>query len=394
MDFSQILSGPYCTQLLGDLGADIYKVEPLYGDGTRKWGPPFIKGESAYFLSINRNKKSIAMDLTKRPEATSIALRMASKCDVLIENFRPGVMSKLGLDYDVVRKHNSRIVYCSLSGYGQSGPLSHKPGYDIAAFAASGIMSITGEEGGTPVKVGVPVADIGSGMFSALAITSALLGIRTKPNSKGVYLDISMYDSMISWLTFQAGYYFATGKNPKPLGSAHPLLVPYQAFRANDRYFILAVGSDALWTRACEAIKRKDLASAKKFATVSSRISNRKILISTLERIFAEKSASHWLKLFDKAGVPSSPISTVGEALQSNHTQFRHIVENVNHTSAKAIKSIRSPITLMNGKKIRSDDSAPPLLGEHTVEILSSFNYSDRDIDIFLKKKIVAEASG
>jgi crotonobetainyl-CoA:carnitine CoA-transferase CaiB-like acyl-CoA transferase len=390
LDFTQVLSGPFCTQMLADLGANVIKIEPPYGDTTREWGPPFIDGESAYFLSLNRNKKSIALDLSNKPKATKIALKMARECDVLVENFRPGVMASLGLGYERIKRINPKIVYCSVSGYGQTGPLSHKPGYDIAAFAASGIMSITGEESGGPVKVGVPVADIGAGMFAAYGISSALLGIRNQPGSRGVHLDIGMYDSMISWLTFQAGYFFATGKNPKRLGSAHPLLVPYQAFKAKDRYFILAVGSDSIWKRACQSMGMEQLASDRRFATVSSRIAHRNELVSLLQKIFERKSSTHWLDLFDKAGVPSSPISTVEEALESSHTRFRKLIQNLKQPTGTRVKSIVTPVSLADRKPIRKDNQAPPLLGEHTVEILSSFGYTKHQISDFLERKIVS----
>ncbi len=202
LDFTQVLSGPFCTQLLADLGADVIKVEPPRGDDTRNWGPPFLGKESAYFLSLNRNKRSIVIDLQRGNKGRKILEKIVKSSDVLAENFRPGVMAKLGLDYARIKKINPRIIYCSISGYGQNGPLSHKPGYDIAAFAASGIMSFTGEENGKPVKPGVPIADIGAGMFAAFAITSALY--RREKSREGCYIDISMFDSMISWLTFQA----------------------------------------------------------------------------------------------------------------------------------------------------------------------------------------------
>jgi crotonobetainyl-CoA:carnitine CoA-transferase CaiB-like acyl-CoA transferase len=391
LDFTEVLSGPYCTQLLGDLGADVYKVEPPWGDGTRKWGPPFVSKESAYYLSINRNKKSLVIDLSNEKEGKQVAIRLAKRCDVVIESFRPSVMAKLKLGYEDIKKENPNVIYCSISGYGQSGPMSHKPGYDIAAFAASGIMSITGEEQGSPVKTGVPIADIGAGLNAALAISAALF--RRERTGKGTYIDVSLYDAMLSWLTFQAGYYFVTGKNPKKLGSAHPLLVPYQAFEAKDsRYFILAIGSDTIWQRACKAMKQDDLAQDKRFLTASSRLLHRNELIELLQTTFKNRKASYWLRVFDKAGVPSDAIRTVSEALSSEHTRKRKLIVEMKFGNRK-IRSIGSPIHFGDVTNSQNSSSTPPRLGEHTVEILKEFGFSKKEIARLLKEKVVVPAS-
>jgi crotonobetainyl-CoA:carnitine CoA-transferase CaiB-like acyl-CoA transferase len=374
LDFTQVLAGPYCTQILGDLGADIVKVEPPKGDSTRKWGPPFQGGESSYFLSLNRNKRSIVLDLAKR-SGVKVAKELAKKSDVIIENFRPGVMSKFGLSYREIQKLNRTIVYCSISGYGQSGPLRNKPGYDISAYAASGIMSVTGEERGGPVKTGVPIADIGAGLFAALSIAASLLNRKT--SKKGCYIDIGLYDSMISWLTFQAGIYFATGKSPKRMGSAHPLLVPYQAFRAHDRFFILAVGSDSLWKQTCIAIGLKDLANEARFASASKRSQNRKELLKILEPRFLTKNASFWLSRLEKAGVPCSSIPSIGEALESSHTRQRGLILSMKHKSAGNISTIASPMHIFPFRsRYKILKRPPPLLGEHTEEILREIRQS------------------
>lgn len=360
------------------MGAEVIKVEPPGGDATRKWGPPFQGTNSSYFLSLNRNKRSIALDLSKRG-GIEIARRVASKCDVVVENFRPGVMAKLGLAYTEVKRINPEIVYCSISGYGQTGPLKHKPGYDIAAYAASGIMSITGEEGGGPVKTGVPIADIGAGLFAALSINASLF--QRDRTGHGAYIDIALYDSMISWLTFQAGSYFATGKNPKRMGSAHPLLVPYQAFRAKDEFFILAVGSDSIWERACFAIGMEEIAKDARFVTSSDRLKHRQDLITLLSSKFLQKNSRYWLSKLEKAGVPCSPISTVSEALKSEHTMKRKMILEMKHKSTGVVKSIASPVHIYPTRgSYRARTRAPPLVGEDTDGILKEFGYSDFQI--------------
>ncbi|MGI0078386.1 MAG: CaiB/BaiF CoA transferase family protein [Nitrososphaerales archaeon] len=387
LDFTQVLAGPYCTQILGDMGADVIKVEPPGGDATRKWGPPFQGVDSAYFHSVNRNKKSIVLDLTKQ-RGREIAKNLAKSCDVIVENFRPGVMAKLDLSYASIRKVSPDIIYCSISGYGQTGPLKNKPGYDIAAYAASGIMSITGEEGGGPVKTGVPIADIGAGLFAAIAINSSLL--ERERRGEGAYIDIALYDSMISWLTFQAGLYFATGENPKKMGSAHPLLVPYQAFRAKDRFFILAVGSDSIWESACTVIGIKRIAKDSRFRTASGRQKNRKYLLSLLQSKFLQKKAEYWLSRFEKAGVPCSSIRTVGEALASEHTKERKMLLRMRHKSAGVVRSIASPVHIYpKGKSYRKMSRAPPGKGENTNGILRQLGYSSFEVDRLRKAGVV-----
>jgi crotonobetainyl-CoA:carnitine CoA-transferase CaiB-like acyl-CoA transferase len=388
LDFTEVLSGPYCTQILADLGAEVIKVEPPWGDGTRRWGP-FSCGDSAYFLSLNRNKKSIAIDLSGRKEAgRNAVLRLAQKCDVLVESYRPGVMSsKLKLGYEEIKKVNPSIIYCSISGYGQEGPLSRKPAYDLAAFAASGIMSITGEEKGSPVKVGVPVADLGAAMSAALAISVALF--QRQRESVGAYIDVSLYDTMISWLSFQAASFFATGRNPKRMGSAHPILVPYQAFKAKDRYFILGVGNDAMWQRACEAMKLEKLSKDKKFGTGILRVRHREELTRMLTVNFRKKKAKYWLRLFEKAGVPCDSIRSVKEALESEHTKQRNLILKISRKSGEAINVLASPFHFDKFGNSKSHNTFPPVLGEHSVSILKEFGFSKQEIRNLIAEKVV-----
>jgi crotonobetainyl-CoA:carnitine CoA-transferase CaiB-like acyl-CoA transferase len=389
LDFSEVLAGPYCSQLLGDLGADIIKVEPPWGDSSREFGPPFIGMTSAYYYSINRNKRSIAIDL-RASEGKRIALQIASKCDVVLESFRPGVMKKLGLGYEEIKKVNASIIYCSISGYGQNGPLSRKPGYDISANAASGIMSITGEEDGGPVKPGVPIGDIGTGLSAAVGICASLFS-RAKGREVGAYIDVSLFDTLLSWLTFQAAYFFATGKNPKRMGTAHPILVPYQGFKARDgRYIILGAGSDSIWKRACDALNLKPLAKDKKFLTNSLRVKHRKELVKILDKIFSTKDGFQWIKILDKHGVPCELIQTVGEAVESRQTKARNLIIKMSGENGKIVKCIASPIHFgIRGTNSYRRNLVGPMLGNETTAVLSEFGFSKKQIEGFVSGRIV-----
>ncbi|MCK4285994.1 MAG: CoA transferase, partial [Candidatus Lokiarchaeota archaeon] len=252
LDLSRALAGPYCTMMLADMGAEVIKLEmPGRGDDSRAWGPPFIEGESAYFMSVNRNKKSLTLNL-KKEKSKEIIHKLIKQSDVIIENFRPGTMEKLGLSYNEVKKTNPEIIYCSISGFGQDGPYRLLPGMDQVLQGMGGLMSITGESGGSPIKVGVAVADIAGGMFAAFAIMIALYN--KEKTGKGQIIDTSLLDCQIAWLTYRAGSFFASGEIPKPLGSGHPVIVPYQAFKAKDAYINIAVGNDQLWQKFCEAV--------------------------------------------------------------------------------------------------------------------------------------------
>jgi crotonobetainyl-CoA:carnitine CoA-transferase CaiB-like acyl-CoA transferase len=386
---TQVLSGPFCTQLLGDLGADVIKIEPPSGDGTRSWGPPYVRGESAYYLSLNRNKKSVVVDLKKGKKGLDLMKRIASSSDVFIENFRPGVAKSLGLSYDSLRAWNRSIIYCSISGYGQEGPWSRKPGYDITAFAASGIMSITGEPNRPPVKTGVPIADIGAAMFAAIAILCAI--IERRRTGKGARIDISMLDCMISWLSFQAALYFATGEVPAPLGSAHPVIAPYQAFKASDQYFVLAVGNDSQWIKACSAMGQPELAQDQNFSTNDARIRNRDALAEKLNQIFGRHSASSWLAKFEKAGVPCASINSVEEALNSEHSKWRHLVVEVPHPNGGKFHSLAQPIRF--GKRREREEvsrfAAPPKRGGNTTEVLLDLGLTQSEIAKLRREGVV-----
>jgi len=366
------LAGPYCTMMLADLGAEVIKVEaPGAGDESRSWGPPFVSGESAYFMSVNRNKKSLALDL-RSPEGRGVLHRLVEDADVFVENFRPGTAARLGAGYATMKRLNPRLVYCSISAFGQTGPRRGMPGYDIIALALSGMMSITGEEGRPPVRMGVPVSDIGAGMFAAFAIAASLL--KRLKTGRGEYIDVSLLEGQLSWLTHQAGSYFATGEVPKRTGSAHPSIAPYQAFKASDLYFIVAVGNDAQWQAFCAALSLPGLLTDPRFATNSQRVRNRELLEVDLMGIFSKGTASHWVGLLNEAGVASALISSLDEALSDPQVAARRMVLEIDHPKAGRIKQLGSPYRLSGSRfSIRL---APPLLGQHTDDLLRGLGYS------------------
>jgi crotonobetainyl-CoA:carnitine CoA-transferase CaiB-like acyl-CoA transferase len=389
LDLTRALAGPYCTMMLADLGADVIKVEPPgRGDETREWGPPFVSGESAYFMSVNRNKRSIVINL-KEKEGLEVLRTLARKADVLVENFRPGTASKLGVDYGSIRKLNPKVVYCSVSGFGQTGPYSDRAGYDLVIFAESGQMSITGEQGRPPVKAGVPVSDIGGGMFAAFAIASALL--RRAATGEGEHIDVSLFEGQISWLTYQAGNYFATGKNPARLGSAHPTIAPYQAFKGKDEYFVVAVGNDELWTKFCAAIGREDLEMDSRFRTNPERVKNRLDLEKILGRVFRDGPAEEWVGKLVKAGVPSGMINPLDRVFSSPQAKARDIVVEVVHPKAGKIRQLNMPYRF--GSHRFRVKMPPPLLGEHTREVLAEAGYSRSKIDELLASEVVNQAA-
>jgi formyl-CoA transferase len=366
LDLSRVLAGPYCAMLLGDLGAEVIKLErPGAGDDTRHWGPPFVGGESAYYLCCNRNKKSITLDL-KSPAGRDLALRLAAESDVVLENFVPGTLERLGLGYDQLRSANSGIVLCSITGFGQTGPYRDLPGYDIIVQGMAGIMSITGEPGGPPMKVGVAISDITAGLFACNAILAAL--VARQQTGRGDWIDISLLDSSVAWLANVGSNYLATGEVPARYGNAHANIVPYQAFQAADRYLIVAVGNDAQWQRFCQAISRPDLAAEERFRTNPLRVENRAALLPLLEAVFLERSAEEWLRRLNAADVPCGPVNTLDRVFSDPQVQSRHMLLEVPHPTAGSVKMTASPWKLASAAP--SQHRPPPLLGQHTDEIL------------------------
>ena len=386
LDLTRALAGPFCTLMLGDYGADVIKIElPGAGDDTRHWGPPFIGEESAYFLSINRNKRSLTLNF-KEEQAREIFLKLVAQSDVVVENFTPGVMGRLGLEYETVKQANPNIIYCSISGFGQDGPYQSRPAYDQIMQGISGLMSITGELGGEPQKVGVAVTDIGSGMWAAFAVMSALH--HRSQHGEGQYIDISMLDAQIAWLTYQAAYYFAYDRPPQRLGAAHPTLVPYQAFMCQDgKYLNVAVGSERLWDRFCQAVKREDLKDRPEFATNGVRVENRATLVPLLQEYFLTRAADDWVADLQQHNVPAGPINDLADVFSDPQVLHREMLLEMNHPTLGAIKQTGLPIkfSLTPGGL----DRPPPLLGEHNGQILKDLGYSDAQIAEMAEKSVI-----
>jgi len=385
VDLSRILAGPYCSMLLSDFGAEIVKIEnPDKGDDTRAYGPPFLDGESVYFLSINRGKKSLSLNL-KTPEAREILTKLIQRSDVLVENFRRDFLPSIGFGYDEVAKINPKIIYASVTGYGHTGPWADRPGYDLAVQGQSGIMSLTGDPNGSPYKTGTSLADITAGIYATLGILLALQA-RTR-TGKGQKVDVSLLDGQVSFLTYQAGIYFGTGKSPNRKGNQHPTIVPYETFKASDRYFNLAVGNDRLWQQFCDLLERQDLKTHEKFATNPKRVQNHDELYGVLEKVFAEKTCDEWLAILEKAGLPCGPILSVSEVLEHPQVRAREMVVERPHPKLKSVKMTGVPVKL-SGTPGEAGD-APPLLGQHTENVLRDLGYSNDQFADFKKRGVV-----
>ena len=373
LDLSRVLAGPYCTMLLGDLGADVIKVEqPGKGDDTRHWGPPFEAGASAYFLCCNRNKRSVTIDLSTA-EGQALVRSLARCSDVLVENFLPGKLRRFGLDHETLCAENEKLVYCSITGFGQSGPRHMQPGYDILVQALSGIMSITGEPVGEPMKVGVAIADITAGLFASNAIMAALLARQSKADGsgKGDYIDIALFDSCLAWLANVGSAFMMTAELPQRMGNAHPSIVPYQAFRASDRHFIVAVGNDGQFGRLCQALSLPGLAEDQRFATNKQRVINRLALLEILEKLFSTRSAGHWIATLGAVSVPCGHINTLDQVFSDEQVRARGMQISAETHAGAVISMVGSPMKFasMPGPQTCSP---PPSLGQHTDEVLAA----------------------
>ncbi len=379
LDFTQILAGPFCTMLLGDMGADVIKVEkPNGGDDTRRYGPPFINGESAAFMGLNRNKRSIVLDL-KSPEGIAIARHMLEEADVMIQNFRPGAMDRIGLGYEDVKKENPGIIYCTVSGFGTTGPYKNKAGFDLVAQGMSGLMSITGFSDSPPAKVGVPIADLNAGMFSANAILSAYI-YRLK-TGKGQHVDASLLDSGIAYTLYESASYFATGEVARPVGSAHRMIAPYQAFATSDGYINIGAANQSNWERLCRAIGREDLLEHPRFSSNAERMIHIKELTPIMEETFITQTKDYWAELLEKAGVPCGPIYDMAQVYSDPHVQARDMAVELEHPIAGKITNIGVPVKL--SETPGSIRMPAPALGQHTDEVLSQFGYSHDEVAQF-----------
>src|SRR5229473_98222 len=375
VELAEALAGPYCAMLLGDLGADVIKVERIgCGDQSRGWGPPFVRTESAYYLATNRNKRSITLNYD-HPLGGEILQRLLSTADVFICN-QPSMISlqRRGLDPETLRAKYPRLIYCSISGYGFTGPKAEQPGYDILAQAEAGVMSFTGEPGGGPLRFPIAIADMTTGMYSAMGILGALFA--RERSGKGDYLDMALFDSQLTWLANVGSSYLNAGVSPTRWGNAHPNIVPYEVYRgSDDRYFVVGIGTEALWKRFVQALEiQDDIGRDERFQTNALRIKNREILVPLLQTLFQQTSARTWLGKLAAADIPAAPINTVPEALNDAQTRARGLIVQIEHPALGAAKSVANPIrfseTPVNYRL------PPPLLGEHTAELLESLGYT------------------
>jgi len=376
IDLTRVLAGPYCTMMLGDLGADIIKIEvPGRGDDTRHWGPPFTKGgESAYYLSANRNKRSMTLNL-KSEQGLEILKKLIAKGDVLVDNFKTGTLSRWGLDYETLQEIRPGLIYCTVTGYGYTGPYSSRPGYDLIVQATGGFMSITGPENGDPSRAGVAIADISTGMFAANAILAALYS--REQTGKGQRIDMSLLDSQVALLSYAATNYFVSGSITNRLGNAHPNIVPYQSFKARDMHFVLAVGNDKQWEILCKSINKPEWIDDKKYSTNAVRVNNRKVLIDHLSKLFATQNAKYWLDIFDEVALPSGPINELDKVFENEQIKSRDMRIELPHSIDNKVTLLNSPIKIPTSPT--KPHKAPPTLGEHTEEILQEKIGVDQD---------------
>lgn len=362
--------------ILADLGARVIKIEhPVRGDDTRHWGPPFVGKESAYFLSINRNKESLTLDF-KQPDGQKILAALLERCDVVVENFRPGTLDPMGLDAATLRQRHPRLVYCSISGYGHTGPRREEAGYDAVIQAEGGLMSITGEADGPSYRLGVAISDIVAGMFAAHGVLAALLA--REKTGEGQVVDIGMLDGAAALLTYQAGNYFTTGETPRRLGNRHPTIVPYEVFDASDGEVVIAVGNDAIWRTFCGVAGLDDVVADERFANNSARLRNYDALKAILSRVFAARTRDEWLRLLRDAGVPCGSVRDVPEVLADPQLKERAMIAELHHPTVGPISVIGSPIKLSaTPPSIRTP---PPTLGQHRELILSELGYDQQSI--------------
>lgn len=392
LDMTRALAGPYCTMMLGDLGADVIKVErPKSGDESRGWGPPFVgeaygayAGESAYFLAANRNKRSITVNI-QSAEGQEILRRLAGDADVLVENYRTGELDKFGLGYDDLHRLYPKLIYCSISGYGRTGPYAERPGYDAIIQAEGGMMSLTGPVEGPPSRVGIPIIDITSGMFAATAILSAL---RARDlTGEGQLIDISLFDAHIALLTNAASNYLIGEQPPRRQGNAHPNIAPYEIFPVNDGWIMVGAANDRQWTTLCNIMNRTDLLNDARFEGNSKRVAHRVELLAELNRTFSQRNAREWLDALMQAGLPCAPINNLPQVFADPQTEARNMILETQHLTAGAIRMTGFPYKL--SATPAEVHAPPPTLGQHTDEVLAQLQYSDEEIAALRQKNAV-----
>ena len=387
LDLSRILAGPYCTMILGDQGADVIKVErPGTGDDTRTWGPPFVGGESAYYLCCNRNKRSIAVDL-KNPRGVELVKELALASDVLVENFTPGLMKRFGLDYETLRELNPRLVYCSVTAYGQDGPYRDRPGYDMVLSAVGGLMWITGERDGNPCKVGVAITDVLTGVYASGAITAALLW--RERSGRGQYLDCSLLDAQVSALANIASNYLVAGQEATRWGTAHESIIPYQVFRTKDRPIAIAVANQKLWIKFCGLIEKREWLQDPRFESNPKRVENREVLLPLIDEVMAGKTCDEWMEIFVEAAIPCGPVNNMQHLFDDPQVRHRNMIAEVPHPAIGTLRLAGIPIKYSETPgTIRHH---PPLLGEHTGEVLTDvLGYSPDKIETLRKERAIS----
>ncbi|MGM0901658.1 MAG: CaiB/BaiF CoA transferase family protein [Bacillota bacterium] len=385
LELSRTLAGPFCSMQLADMGAEVIKIEqPGIGDETRSYTPPEINGQSCYFMSLNKNKKSITLNL-KSEEGQKIVKQLVKDADVLIENFRNGTMEKFGLGYDVLKEINPRLVYCAVSGFGRSGPMKDEPAYDLIMQGFGGLMSVTGEEGRAPVKVGFSVVDLATGLYAALGVVLAIHA--REKTGKGQFVESSLLETIVSLTNYLGQNVLATGKAPERLGSAHPSLVPYQAFETKDGYVIIGVPNDWLWKKMCDALGLDDLKDHPKYAENINRVANREELVGILTEYTKTKESAEIIDILKRAGVPSGPINNIAELLEHPQVIHREMVQEVQHPTIGALKMLGVPLKL--SETPGSIRKAPPLLSENTKEVLETLGYNSEDLKNFKEKGVI-----
>ncbi len=386
VDLTRTLAGPFCTMMLGDLGADVVKIEePERGDETRSW-TPFWNEESTQFVSFNRNKRSLSLNLRKE-EGLDIVRSLAADADIMIESFRAGALERMGLGYEDIRRLNPGIIYCSISGYGRTGPMAQKPGYDLIIQAYSGLMDLTGDPEGLPLRVGFSLVDLFTGMMAYGSVVTALY--HQRQTGQGQYLEAALLDGQVAALSYHATAYLATGVVPQRMGSGHPSLVPYQSFPASDGYFIVGVANEGLWEKFCAAIEQPDLLEDPRFKSNDDRVAHRVECVKLLSEIFRKRTVAEWIETIERAGVPCGPINRVDDVINNPQVQARNMIAELAHPNVPDLRMPNSPLKLAETPP--NIHRPPPLLGQHNNEILADLGYTAADIAELRQKGVIGK---